>query len=274
MIIWISSYPKSGNTWVRAFLSAYLDESNDEFKLSLINKIGEFPDHNILSKYMESKNFHNLGEISKHWIRVQEFINLQKKITFLKTHSALCNINGNVFTNSNNTLLIIYIVRDPRNVVLSMSNHFGESQDKCFKTIINERYIVYPSIGKQLIPCTLVGNWSNHYLSWKNMKSIKKIIIRYEDLINNSKNTFEKIINFLSENSEIKKDEKKLSRSIDSTKFENLKKLEDEHGFSMGQKNKFFHLGKDNDWKNLLDIKIEDKIKSIFNSEMKDLDYI
>ena len=125
MIIWLASYPKSGNTWVRAFLSSYLHSESSEFDLNLINKIGEFPDHTILGKFMDNKDFHNLREVSKYWIKVQEFINLKKKITFLKTHSALCHINGNFFTNSDNTLAFIYIVRDPRNVVTSLSNYLG-----------------------------------------------------------------------------------------------------------------------------------------------------
>ena len=93
MIIWIPSYPKSGNTWVRAFLSSYLYSPDGLFNFDLFNKIGEFPDHNILNKFMDEKNFHNLSEVSKHWINVQKIINQRKKATFLKTHSALCSIN-------------------------------------------------------------------------------------------------------------------------------------------------------------------------------------
>ena len=68
MIIWIASYPKSGNTWVRAFLSTYLYSSDGIFNYNLINKIEEFPEHNILNRFMNSKDFHNLAEVSKHWI--------------------------------------------------------------------------------------------------------------------------------------------------------------------------------------------------------------
>ena len=274
MIVWLASYPKSGNTWVRAFLSAYLHTSNGQFKLSLLDKIGEFPDDNILKKFMNSKDFHNLGEISKNWIKVQEFINLKKELTFFKTHSALCHINGNFFTNSANTLVFIYIVRDPRNVILSMSNHFGTSQEENFKTIINERHIIYPKVNKKIVPSTFVGTWSTHYLSWKNFQSVNKIVIKYEDLIKSTKNTFKKIINFLSEYTEIKYDDDKLINSINTTQFDYLKKQEDTYGFNMGQKNKFFHLGKQNDWKNLLDLKIGSKINSQFKSEMSELGYI
>ena len=274
MIIWIASYPKSGNTWVRAFLSSYLHSESSEFDLNLINKIGEFPDHTILGKFMDNKDFHNLKEVSKYWIKVQEFINSKKKITFLKTHSAFCQINGNFFTNSDNTLVFIYIVRDPRNVMLSMTNHFGVTQEESFKTIVDDNYIIYPQLQQKLIPSTFVGSWNNHYLSWKNCDSINKIIIKYEDLINDTKNTFKNIINFLSEYTEIKNNEEKLIHSVNNTQFNNLRKQEDKYGFNMGQRNKFFHLGKQNDWKNLLDSKIISKINKEFKSEMSELGYI
>ena len=173
MIIWISSYPKSGNTWVRAFLSTYLDSTDGKFNFSLLDKIGEFPDHNILNKFMDTKDFYNLSEVSKYWIKVQEFINLNKELTFLKTHSSLCNINGNKFTNSDNTLAIVHIVRDPRNIVLSMANHFEITQEESYEIISDKMYIIYPKRNNQPIPSTLISSWSNHYLSWKNSSSIR-----------------------------------------------------------------------------------------------------
>ena len=274
MIIWIASYPKSGNTWVRAFLSAYLNSADGKFNFDLLDKINEFPDHNILNKLMDNEDFYNLSEVSKHWIKVQELINLNKKLTFLKTHSSLCNINGNKFTNSDNTLALIHVVRDPRNVTLSMANHFGITQEESYKIISDEKYIIYPKKENQLIPSTLISSWNNHYLSWKNSGSIKKILIKYEDLIKNTKDTFKKIINFLNKHSSIKYNEEKFINSINATDFDNLKRNEDKYGFNMGQKNKFFYLGKENDWKKLLDSKIRDKINNQFKSEMNELGYI
>ena len=100
------------------------------------------------------------------------------------------------------------------------------------------------------------------------------IVIKYVDLIKATKNTFEKIVNFLSKHTKIKYDEEKIAKSINETQFDNLKKNEDKHGFNMGQKNKFFYLGKKNDWKNLLDPGIGDKINLQFKSEMNELGYI
>ena len=281
MIIWIASYPKSGNTWIRSFLGTYLYSSDGQFNHNLMHKIHEFPDSQILKKYMDIKNFHNLAEVSKHWIKVQSFINAfdlynysKDDHIFLKTHSSMCNINGNNFTSAKNTIAVIHVVRDPRNVILSMSNHFGTSQEKNFKTITNERNTVYSKVNYQLIPATFIGSWNFHYLSWKNFNSINKVIIRYEDLINNTEDTFKKIINFLSKLTKIKYNEEKLVHSVNSTQFKKLQKYEEKYGFRMGQKNKFFYLGKENNWKNLLNPEIEKKTREAFLKEIKELEYI
>ena len=140
MIIWIASYPKSGNTWVRSFLGTYLYSSDGQFNHNLMHKIHEFPDSQILKKYIDIKNFHNLAKVSKHWIKVQSFINAfdlynysKDDHIFLKTHSSMCKINGNNFTSEENTIAVIHVVRDPRNVILSMSNHFGTSKRRTSK---------------------------------------------------------------------------------------------------------------------------------------------
>ena len=177
MIIWLASYPKSGNTWVRSFLSAYLYSTDGKFDFSSLHKIEEFPQHDIINKFMNVDEFHNLRRVSKNWIKVQETINSNKELVFLKTHSAFCNIEGNVFTNKNNTLGIIYVVRDPRNVILSMSNHFGNTQEESLKILTNEKHTIYPSINKKLFPVTHIASWKTHYSSWKNCGSINKIII-------------------------------------------------------------------------------------------------
>jgi len=274
MIVWITSYPKSGNTWVRAFLSAYLYSSDGKFNFDLLDKIKEFPDHDILNKFMNSKDFHDLKIVSKHWNKVQGFINLNQELVFLKTHSSLCNINGNMFTTNANTLAFIHIVRNPKNIILSTSNHFGISQEESLKILTDKNYIIYPEINNQIFPANLISNWSNHYSSWKNVESINKIIIKYEDLIEDTEGTFKNIINFLSIYAKIKYNKEKFINSINTTQFSNLKKYEDKYGFNMGQKNKFFHLGKQNNWKKLLDPKINSEINKHFKLEMNELGYI
>ena len=125
MIIWITSYPKSGNTWVRALLSAYLYSKDGLFNFNLLNNIPQFPNDYYLKSFL--KNSNNSKEVFKYWIDSQIKINSNNKTNVLKTHNALCTINNFGFTNRANTAGAIYVVRDPRNVITSLSNHYDIS---------------------------------------------------------------------------------------------------------------------------------------------------
>ena len=133
MIIWLASYPKSGNTWLRALLSSYLYSQDGKFDFDLLSKIDSFPSDRFFKNYPDK--FEKPEDTTKYWLKEQEKINKSKNITFFKTHNALCKINGNRFTNSENTLGAIYIVRDPRNVVTSLSHHYQISKEDALQIV-------------------------------------------------------------------------------------------------------------------------------------------
>ena len=281
MIIWIASYPKSGNTWVRSLLASYLYSNNGVFNFDLLKKIKQFPSKQYFEFFL--KDFTDIKKISDYWIAAQERIRLFNKETiFLKTHSALCTLENNPFTNKRNTKAVIYIVRDPRNVITSLSHHYSLNIDQAFDFINDKnRMLLKNEYGQGNFGiATVLGNWSEHYKSWKNINFAPILIVRYEDLINDVKKTFMSILNFLSNLMKIGIDEKKIINTIDSCRFDVLSNKEKNEGFIesvdhkvSGKKLKFFNLGKKNDWKNLLDPKIEEQIRFKFNKEMKELGY-
>ena len=127
-----------------------------------------------------------------------------------------------------------------------------------------------------------MGDWSSNYQTWKEFKlNDKYLLIKYEDLVNNPKLTFIKILEFIHKvtKSKFVLDEDKLLKSIDSTKFENLKDLELKNGFSEavsknGKKITFFKYGKKNDGKNSLSPSLKKKVENFFNKEMIELGYL
>ena len=129
MIIWIASYPKSGNTWVRLFLESYFSNVKNNFRF------GGFPELEDLEKL--NFDYTNLNEIIKNWKTLQEVRNLDGRINLLKTHNALCTVGEYTFTDKTNTLGAIYLVRDPRDIAVSYANHLGLSFDEVIKTMLN-----------------------------------------------------------------------------------------------------------------------------------------
>tara|TARA_A100001234_G_C12589242_1_gene369737 strand:- start:181 stop:1032 length:852 start_codon:yes stop_codon:yes gene_type:complete len=283
MIFWIASYPKSGNTWVRSLLSSYYYTNDGKFRDdSLLKNIGQFP---------EKKHFKNFdynisvpGDTAKFWIKAQELINKDKKIRFFKTHNFLGKINNTQFTNEENTLGAIYILRDPRNVITSVKNHFEMTYEDSLEFMLNERKFTYDYFKKNDYgDFQFLSSWEKNYQTWINNKIFPTLVIKYEDLINQNFEEFKKIINFIDNLTNCKKkfDEKKALNALSTTSFSSLKKFENTIGFSEAldskiRKNKipFFHLGPKNNWKEILDKDFQIKINEIFKNNLNELNYI
>ena len=279
MIIWIASYPKCGNTWVRSLLSAYYFSKDGEFNFDLLKNIKQFPSIDFFQKKIDS-----IEEASANWIPIQKKIKETKKVYFLKTHNVFGSYKGNNFTSPEYTLGAINIVRDPRNVITSLMNHFSIKEEEALKLISNEnRNLRDRNDQDNYATYSFISSWNNNYNSWKFTKNINKILIKYEDLENDIEKSFTKIIEFT--NKIMRKDNKinikKLKKSIETTKFDLLKKKEEKEGFDEaiyssdnGKTKSFFNLGKNNDYKKLLKKETVQSIEDIFEKEMKELGYL
>ena len=278
MIIWIASYPKNGNTWIRSLLSAYLYSDDGLFNFKLLKHMEQFPKKKHFEPFL--KDFKDAKKISEFWIPAQEKINLSNENIFFKTHHSLCIINNNIFTNKSNTKAAIYVVRDPRNVITSISHHYSMNMEESFN-FMTDKSMTLVNRKKHSSVVKIIGDWADNYNSWKNINFAPLLIVKYEDLITDTKQTLKTILNFLSKLMEVKIDEKKIINVINSCSFETLAKKEKEEGFVEAPQSikdqkqlNFFYLGKKNDWKELLNPKIEKKIRESFFNEMKEVGYI
>ena len=280
MIIWLASYPKSGNTWVRSMVAALMHTDDGEFHFDLLDQIKQFPIKNYFTNF--TNDFGDINEIKKHWLSAQDLINLDNKVKFLKTHHINCKIDQYNFTDKKNTLATIYIVRDPRNLVKSISNHFSKSLEESKKFLLTTRLIGGSNLEKNSVK-TLLGSWSDHYKFWKNNNK-NFLLIKYEDLLENTNSELIKIITFIKKFTPIQTNDIKNKNIIRTTSFNHLKNLEEKGGFkenahdrtdkAINKKKKFFYLDPDNNWKDSLDKKIKDEIEFELSTEMKELGYL
>ena len=279
MFVWLASYPKSGNTLVRALLSSYFFSKDGNFDFDLINNIKQFPNKSLFIKH--GININNEKEVIKNYLITQQSINLKNSVQFLKTHSYLFNIDNNPFTNLKYSLGAIYIVRDPRNVVLSFSNHNSQNHEKSTEDLI-KGYILSDKEKEDIM--VYAGSWSGNFNSWKSFQSVNKyLLIRYEDLIENKDRTFYEILKFIHNLKKVdfNLDKKKFKKILETTDFARMQKLESEKGFNeskidkkTGKKVKFFNLGKKTKWHTSLDPVLQNKIEKAFEKEMIELNYL
>ena len=278
MIIWISSYPKSGNTWLRSLISSYYFTEDGNFKFETLKNIPQFPQQKFYKKKINTP-----GEVSSHWLSAQSEIIKDKKIKFLKTHNSLLSINGNEFTSLQHTIGAIYIIRDPRNVLTSLCNHYELTYDEGISFMNNDRKsIIDPNEKGEYSDFQYLSSWSNHVSSWTKKNKLRKMLIKYEDLETDPYKVFRDVIVFINtiSNFENKIDEKKLENSLRTTEFETLKAKENENGFLesiISQKKnkqiKFFNLGFKNKWKDVIPNAFHEKINNVFKADLIKLDY-
>ncbi len=283
MIFWIASYPKSGNTWLRALISSYFYTEDGNYKENLIKLIDQFPTRKFLKEFNYDKTI--VGDTSKFWIKAQEKINQDKKLKFFKTHNTFGKVNGFDFTNSSNSLGGIYIVRDPRNVITSIKNHYDLNDDKAIKWMMNKNNYIYDVERVKEVgygDFQFISSWDINYKSWKVQQKIPIKFIKYEDLTEQTYSVVLDIIKFIYKitNNSNKIDKNKLKIAINSTSFDKLKQMEKTDGFSeavssltTNEKITFFNLGPKNDWRKILNENLKDRINQVFEKNLKELSY-
>ena len=251
-IVWIASYPKSGNTWMRAFLGNYLANSETPVDINGL--------HDTLLS--EANSFHYQPFISAAKktldIDMMDLIRLRPRVhadiaqraqgsIFVKTHNFLGEYRGCPLHNAQVTSGAIVVVRNPLDVVISMSNYFNYDIDHTIAFMADE--MTGTPNEESNVP-QIISSWSTHTKSWAEKKEDSVLVVRYEDMLANAQKTFRKVESFL----KLKKDPKRLKRAIQFSSFEQLKRQESQTGFveKFEHATAFFNKGQIGQWRAVL----------------------
>jgi len=182
----------------------------------------------------------------------------------------------------------VYIIRDPRNVLTSLKNHYSFDDDKALKMITDKTRSLMSNNGSHA-SLTFISSWAENYMSWLRNNQFRRLFVKYEDLTTHKYETFRDIIVFTNTlmNRVEGVDKSKLQKAIETTNFNVLKQKEISETFDGSEssfknwrkfhsenKNLFFNLGPENNWKKNLKTKISNEIEICFEKEMKKLGYL
>lgn len=286
-IFWIASYPKSGNTLIRAILASLFFTKDGIFSFKILKKIQLFENFrhlNFIKKenIQDYKKLSDLKILSKYWLKMQAKENLDLRdgeFCFLKTHSAQLTYFDNYFTDIKHTLGFIYMIRDPRDVLISYTHHLINSLDETILHMTNKTAAIdyeQNTIENKIKPIIFMSRWDVHAKSW-GLFQVPNLVLRYEDLVEKKKEIIYRIINFFEKNYNFKfhNIDHKIENIIASTDFETLKKNEEKYGFDeAGKDQPFFNVGKSQQWKTQLNSTQKNLIENEFRDEMVKFKYL
>lgn len=265
-ILWLASYPKSGNTWVRAFLANLIADGSGPLPLAELSnycKDEALPD---LYTSIAGQPSTELDVAQLCALRPQVHARIaasQPGTVLVKTHNLNGSFEGHALQNPNVSAGAVYVVRNPLDVVLSMTYHFGLDIDQAIERLESEELATQ---NDELFVTQILGSWSTHVASWADMAGPEIVVVRYEDMLEKPIKAFGKIAGLAGFGG----NRKRLERAIRHSSFQNLSRLERRDGFiEVSDKTKrFFRKGRANQWREVLD---RDQVSRIVNAHREQM---
>ena len=240
-ILWLASYPKSGNTWLRAFLANYLADTPGPVD---INTLPDFAYGDMRAEYYAQVSGKPAAELPWADInalrpRVHDFLARSRPgVVFVKTHTLLTILDGVPTITPDATAGAIYVLRNPFDVAVSFAHHYGLTIDEGVRALCLPELRIEPKAGHIT---QIISDWSNHVESWIRPPGLRRLTLRYEDMLAAPQGTFGKVLDFL----QMPKDRERLKRAIRHCSFRVLAEQERKRGFVERPRNadRFFRKG-------------------------------
>lgn len=271
-IVWLASYPKSGNTWTRIFLANYLSNSEQPMSINQVNRFGlgdaiAKTYHMVAGRRIDTRDVALTLSLRDKVLR--GIVANNADVNLVKTHNIKAVARGVDLIPTKYTRSAIYIMRDPRDMVLSTARHYSESVEKVVARIAHRDNATQAD---DVAVTVLQGTWSDHVKSWTGYAPYPVLTVRYEDMLADPHGEFAKALKHLG----VPIHAERLDRAVRHASFDELSKQESESGFQekpVGAE-KFFAKGRSGQWKTDLDENLADQICRDHAKTMKKFGYL
>jgi hypothetical protein len=271
-IVWLASYPKSGNTWLRAFLANLIANRAVPVPLAELPRYGALEADPELYSQIAGRPSIELDFDQLCALRPQVHVAIAAaapRTVFVKTHSMAGVHDGVPLLTPQVSAGAIYVVRNPLDVAISMANHFAIDLDAAIDYLGNERAATENSA---LFVTEFLSSWSHHVKSWADMQGPRILILRYEDLLEKPHKGFGKVANLVGLGAE----RSRIERAIAQADFRTLAAMEKRDGFvEVPIKGKrFFRAGRSHQWREGLSRPQVERIIAMHREQMQRFGYV
>ena len=271
-IIWLASYPKSGNTWTRIFLANYLMNADKPVPINQVHRFGM--GDSIARAYrmvaggaIDLADYHQTLAARDKVLRA--IVANKADVNFVKTHNIRADAHGITLIPEAYTRSAVYILRNPLDMLLSYARHYGMSHADTAAAIGRSDNSNAP---EENTVTQFLGSWSDHVRSWTGKAPYPVCVLRYEDMLARPEESFGKLLKHIG----VPVDAARLEKAIGFSSFDELSKQEASEGFveSSPKNERFFARGKSGQWQDELDPKIVKQVKRDHRKVMKKYGYL
>lgn len=250
-IVWLASYPKSGNTWFRIFLTNLLRDADEP---ASINDLESSPVASARGLFDENTGIEasDLTADEIDLLRPELYCHLAKETEeplFMKIHDAYTLVADNQpLIPAAVTAGALYFIRNPLDVAVSNSHHNGTDYDSAIvrmadrgATMSYKPNRLHDQLRQKLL------TWSDHVLSWIDSAPFPVSLLRYEDMLTASLETFSSAVRFIG----LDYCEERIAKAIRFSSFATLQQQEEESDFRerSAVATRFFRKGETGSWR-------------------------
>ncbi|WP_420402922.1 sulfotransferase domain-containing protein [Nisaea sp.] len=239
-ILWLASFPKSGNTWLRIFIENLFRNSSEPVSINDLGVVRYGDMMGPLYEQISGKPLAQLSDADIHALRepLQRSWASQSETAIVKTHNALMMHEGRPLIHLEHTAGAVYVVRNVYDVTVSYADHYRLSLDDAVEAMTS--YLQTTRTTKAAV-FQVLGTWTDHYRSWHAVENFNPLTLKYEAMAKSPTKAFGAFMRYLG----VPKDPERLKRAIRNSSFSVVSGQEKQTGFRerVHQSQKFFRAG-------------------------------